>query len=154
VIYKPLTTAPISGGRVLYTTPITDDNLDLSVAYTAHLFQSKIEKEYEVRVTVVDSTVLAARIDAITPAAKVDWRSDPDGVRYSSITLPDDVADKLRRLVAKLRLRFAAIDLVVDTCGQVWFLEANPNGQWAWIEDATGLPITAAIADALLRDPE
>jgi glutathione synthase/RimK-type ligase-like ATP-grasp enzyme len=28
-------------------------------------------------------------------------------------------------------------------------LEVNPNGRWAWIEDATGLPIAAAIADAL-----
>jgi hypothetical protein len=31
----------------------------------------------------------------------------------------------------------------------VWFLEANPNGQGAWIENETGLPIAAAIADAL-----
>jgi hypothetical protein len=29
------------------------------------------------------------------------------------------------------------------------FLEINPNGQWAWIENETGLPIAAAIADAL-----
>ncbi|MEL5957639.1 hypothetical protein AADR41_23270 [Streptomyces sp. CLV115] len=28
-------------------------------------------------------------------------------------------------------------------------LECNPNGQWAWLEDAAGLPITAAIADLL-----
>jgi len=29
------------------------------------------------------------------------------------------------------------------------FLEINPNGQWAWIENETGLPIASAIADAL-----
>ncbi|MGH3885301.1 MAG: hypothetical protein ACRDSZ_01825, partial [Pseudonocardiaceae bacterium] len=28
-------------------------------------------------------------------------------------------------------------------------LELNPNGQWAWIEDETGLPISSALADAL-----
>ncbi|MGH3800408.1 MAG: hypothetical protein ACRDTD_09805 [Pseudonocardiaceae bacterium] len=28
-------------------------------------------------------------------------------------------------------------------------LECNPNGQWAWIEDETGLPISSALADAL-----
>jgi hypothetical protein len=55
--------------------------------------------------------------------------------------------------VNALRLRFAAVDLIVDPHGQVWFLEANPNGQWAWIEDATGLLITAAITDALLKEP-
>jgi hypothetical protein len=28
----------------------------------------------------------------------------------------------------------------------------NPNGQWAWIEDKTGLPIAASIADALTKE--
>ena len=28
-------------------------------------------------------------------------------------------------------------------------LELNPNGQWAWIQEKTGLPIAVAIADAL-----
>lgn len=26
---------------------------------------------------------------------------------------------------------------------------ANPNGQWAWIEQSTGAPVTAAVVDAL-----
>ena len=33
--------------------------------------------------------------------------------------------------------------------GPWWFLEVNPNGQWLWIEHATGLPIAAAVAAAL-----
>src|SRR5690606_24038940 len=111
------------------------------------------EKGYEVRATVVDDAVLAARIDSRPGEALVDWRSDPGSVRYSRTALPDDVVDRLCQLVNALRLRFAAVDLIVDPHGQVWFLEANPNGQWAWIEDATGLPITAAITDALLKEP-
>lgn len=31
------------------------------------------------------------------------------------------------------------------------FLEINPNGQYLWIEDETGLPITDAICDLLLE---
>jgi hypothetical protein len=31
------------------------------------------------------------------------------------------------------------------------FLECNPNGQWLWIEDATGLEISKAIAAALIK---
>jgi len=46
-------------------------------------------------------------------------------------------------------LRFSAIDLVEATDGDFWFLEANPNGQWAWIEQRTGAPVSAAIATAL-----
>jgi len=29
------------------------------------------------------------------------------------------------------------------------FVECNPNGQWAWLEEATGVPIAAAITDLL-----
>jgi hypothetical protein len=32
---------------------------------------------------------------------------------------------------------------------EVGKLEVNANGQWAWIQDETGLPIAAALADAL-----
>jgi hypothetical protein len=34
------------------------------------------------------------------------------------------------------------------------FLETNPFGQWLWIEDLTGLPITKAIAGYLAAPPE
>lgn len=28
-------------------------------------------------------------------------------------------------------------------------LEINPNGQWSWLEEETGQPMTAALADLL-----
>ncbi len=58
----------------------------------------------------------------------------------------------VRRLMQQLRLRFGALDFVVGPDGAWTFLEINPNGQWAWLQDATGLPIAAAIADALTRE--
>ncbi|KWX02260.1 hypothetical protein TH66_11015 [Carbonactinospora thermoautotrophica] len=30
-----------------------------------------------------------------------------------------------------------------------WFLECDPNGQWAFAQDKTGMPIAAAFADLL-----
>jgi hypothetical protein len=36
--------------------------------------------------------------------------------------------------------------------GRYVFLEVNPAGQYMWIESKLGLPITAALADAL-SDP-
>jgi hypothetical protein len=58
-----------------------------------------------------------------------------------------------RCLVKRLGLRFAAMDFVVTPDGEWWF-QCNPNGQWAWIEAETALPITAALADALTGLPE
>lgn len=38
---------------------------------------------------------------------------------------------------------------VPDTAGTWWFLEVNSAGQYGFVEDATGLPITCAVADLL-----
>ncbi|MGW4639272.1 hypothetical protein ACWEN6_12125 [Sphaerisporangium sp. NPDC004334] len=48
---------------------------------------------------------------------------------------------------ARAHLRGDRSDLTPD--GRHAFLEINPNGQFLWIEAATGLPISAAIADLL-----
>jgi ATP-grasp ribosomal peptide maturase len=154
-VYKPFTPAGITEGdvhRTVFTTPVTVADLDDSIRFTAHLLQAWVEKRYEVRLTVVDGTCLGARIDAGSEAAAVDWRADPEALIYTPIDAPATVRDGVRALMARLRLRFGCFDFAVSRDGRWWFLEVNPNGQWAWIEDATGLPIAAALADALTRE--
>jgi len=67
--------------------------------------------------------------------------------------VPEPVRHGVRELLRGLGLRFAATDFVVTPAGEWYFLDLNPNGQWAWIEQETGLPICAAIADALSEGP-
>jgi glutathione synthase/RimK-type ligase-like ATP-grasp enzyme len=55
-------------------------------------------------------------------------------------------------LVQKLGLRYAAIDLIETPKGDFVFLEANPNGQYSWLENDLGLPISDAIASELAAD--
>jgi glutathione synthase/RimK-type ligase-like ATP-grasp enzyme len=50
-------------------------------------------------------------------------------------------------MIKHLGLRFGAFDFVLDHSMNYWFLEVNPNGQWAFIERETGIPISKAIAD-------
>lgn len=68
------------------------------------------------------------------------------------VTVPDQIREAVSQLLARLRLRFDALDFVVTPQDEWMFLEINPNGQWAWLQDATGLPIAAAIADALTKE--
>src|SRR5437016_14307927 len=67
----------------------------------------------------------------------LDWRRDPHGCRYQVWQTPVEIAGPVRRLMALLRLRYAALDFAVDPAGRWWFLEINPNGQWLWIEHTT-----------------
>ena len=41
-------------------------------------------------------------------------------------------------------------DFIVTPEGRHVFLESNPRGQYLWIEHYTSMPITEAIADALM----
>ena len=52
-------------------------------------------------------------------------------------------------LLGRLDLPFGAFDFAVTPDEEWVFLEINPNGQWGWIEDHTGLHITDAIVDHL-----
>lgn len=155
-VYKPLTPAGITEAdrqRVVFTTPVAAGDVDESVRLTANLFQEWINKRYEVRLTVVDDTFLAARIDTGSEAAAVDWRADYDTLTYTPLPdVPAAVRAGVSALMRRLRLRFGAFDFIVTPDDRWIFLEINPNGQWAWIEDATGLPIAASIADALTRE--
>jgi len=139
---------------VIYTTRVDAADLadDAALAACPALYQEEIPKAYELRVTVVGERVLACRIDsAAVEAARVDWRAaGRDAVPHAAVELDEPLAARCRALTRRLGLRLAGLDLIVTPEGEPVFLELNAAGQWAWIEEATGLPIAAAIADELL----
>ncbi|MFJ2719350.1 ATP-grasp ribosomal peptide maturase [Streptomyces sp. NPDC087437] len=141
--------------KTVYTRRLTEGDLsDLrGIDTTAHLFQAWVDKAHEVRLTVVGERLLAAEVHAGSDAAHTDWRSDYASLTYQVTEVPADVADGVRRYMDRLALRFAAMDFIVGPDRQWTFLEANPCGQWDWIEHATGLPIAQAIADELQGVP-
>jgi ATP-grasp ribosomal peptide maturase len=149
LIYKPLCSGGLSDHRMIYASRVAPDAVDDGVRLSAHLFQPEIPKDHELRVTLVDDRPFVARIDATSDAARRDWRADYASLTYTADELPAGLLGKLRAYAHRMRLRFLAADIIVTPAGDHVFLEANPNGQWVWIEDATGLPIAAAIADAL-----
>jgi glutathione synthase/RimK-type ligase-like ATP-grasp enzyme len=91
--------------------------------------------------------VFATRIDN---PDELDWRRGRHNIAYQPYEMPENVLVGVRRLMRSLGLVFGALDFVVTDEGH-HFLEINPNGQWGWIENETGQPISRAIADALVK---
>lgn len=154
-IGKPLRQAVLTGEteRVIFTSRLgkLEDDQAQSIAMTPFIVQAEVLKKYDVRVTVVGERVFATAIwSQGNPETEIDWRqgSRPD-LRHEKITLPELVESQCVELVRRLGLRYGAIDLICDRAGKLWFLEINPNGQWAWIENLTGYPIASAIVDEL-----
>jgi glutathione synthase/RimK-type ligase-like ATP-grasp enzyme len=152
VVCKPLRDGRVRGGgrSLMFTSLIDAAQLD-GLEEEPHLFQAFVPKRHDLRVTVIGDEIFSTRIEA--PAGcetAVDWRrSDPDSLRYQPEALPKEIADRCRALVELYGLSFAAIDLALRNDGGHTFFEVNPNGQWAFIEQRTGQPLRAALADLL-----
>jgi glutathione synthase/RimK-type ligase-like ATP-grasp enzyme len=116
-----------------------------------YMFQELVEKDYELRITVIGNTAYAARIDSQTAEeSRIDWRrADQRLVPVTWVSVSDDLAERCLSLVHAYGLEFGAIDLAVTPGGEVVFFEINPSGQWAWLEHAAGLPLRSALADLL-----
>jgi len=115
------------------------------------IFQRFILPRHEFRVTVVGDQVFATRIDSPNHDIIRDWRMHQRSraIKLHTHRLPLSVQEKCVAVVRELGLNFGAIDLIQDAEGVFWFLEINPNGQWAFVEQASGQPIGKAIADML-----
>jgi glutathione synthase/RimK-type ligase-like ATP-grasp enzyme len=151
IICKPLRDGRVrrSGRGLLFTSAVTVEQV-AQLGDEPHLFQALVEKRYDIRVTVIDDDIFATRIESPGPKRDVDWRRNhPDSLRYLPETLPDDIAQRCRRLVSHYGLSFGAIDLARREDGGYTFFELNPNGQWAFIEQRTGQPLRARLADLL-----
>lgn len=110
-----------------------------------HLFQARVGKVADLRVVVAGDQVFPVRIDS----SLLDWRTDYDALTYRVVALPHGMDKVLITYLEHFGLTSGSFDLAVGRDGRLHWLELNPNGQWGWLEDKTGLPITAAFADLL-----
>ncbi|MEV4937432.1 MvdC/MvdD family ATP grasp protein [Streptomyces zaomyceticus] len=121
-----------------------------AVRFAPVIFQEFVEGT-DLRVTIVGDRVFAAEIDASATSYPVDMRMVVGETDVRPVTLPRPVHDRLLRLMRALGLVYGAVDLRRRPTGEHVFLEVNPAGQWLFVEDRTGLPITAEIASLLAR---
>lgn len=129
------------------------DELELleAVRLAPVIFQEYVDAAADVRVTVVGDELLAAEIAVAPSSYRVDYRMDMAAASFTPAELPDEISDKLLALMKRLDIVYGAIDLRRTGSGEYVFLEVNPAGEWLFVEERTALPITAAVADLLMR---
>lgn len=144
IIVKPLGRATIerqdgNSDSVIFTNRVTEHDIedlkDLQSCPT--LFQHAIPKKADVRITIVDRSMYAMELTAQDEQGNQRCdirRNNMSDVSYRGIDIPIPIANKIARLMKLYELRFAAIDMVIGKDDRWYFLEVNPNGQWAWID--------------------
>lgn len=136
------------------TTPIAASALpsDKVLQLTPGIFQRRIEKSHEIRVTFMGDTYFAMKINSqADPRGVEDFRRIPTGyLDAAPCVLPKEIADKCRQLMRGFNILFCSIDFIVDTNGNYVFLEINEQGQFIWMEQlCPELPILDAFTDFL-----
>jgi glutathione synthase/RimK-type ligase-like ATP-grasp enzyme len=122
------------------------------VRYAPVIFQEYVEALYDLRVTVVGDEVFAAAIHSQETAYTVDFRMDIENAEIETVSLPDEVEDRVRALMTRLGLVYGAIDMRLDRDDRYVFLEVNPAGQWLFVEEKSGQPIASALAEVLVTN--
>lgn len=129
----------------------TPDSLPEFLGPTPVLFQSYVQKTCDWRVTVMGQQIFAVRLlSQEVPGGEVDWRQATEQVPMELSALPIEVERSIRALLLKLDLQFAALDFVEDEAGRLVFLEVNANGQWGWIEQQAGVPLSDGLAQLMM----
>lgn len=117
------------------------------------VLQEYIDKAFEVRYTVVDSKHFACKIDSqSSKKTSVDWRRyDIPNTPHYQIEPPSFIVKKVNLLMKRIGINYGALDFIVTNNGEWFFLEINCLGQWLWIEDLTGMPISQEISEWLIN---
>lgn len=155
-----VTTPSEDGGAIqygLFTRRVSLAELESvkeSIRHQPTSFQEFIEKQYELRITCVGARCFACRIESRTGDLTADdYRFDTTGL----IHVPQkcqELEEKLQSYLKTFGLNFGCFDILITKTGEPVFLECNPNGQWLWVENMTGLPIGQAIAQELMSAHE
>jgi glutathione synthase/RimK-type ligase-like ATP-grasp enzyme len=156
-LLRPLTVSmDAADNPFVYTTRIREQDLANAEAlrHSPMVFQELIPKAYELRVACVAGEFFAGALNASgTSRGHTDWRrAAPEDCRWQKAELPAEVAKGLQTLMSGLSLVFGAADLICTPSGEHVFLEVNPGGEWGMLERDLDLPISEAIAAALLEN--
>jgi glutathione synthase/RimK-type ligase-like ATP-grasp enzyme len=128
------------------------ENLDM-VSNCPVIFQEAIQKDFDLRITVVDDEAYAAKIvlEGCGDSENLDWRNYEGKRLYSAYLLPLEVLNQCVAIVKALGLRFGCVDIGVSKEGDHVFFEVNPQGQWLPSELKLCYDISGSIVEGLTR---
>ncbi len=114
------------------------------------IIQKYVNKIYELRITVIGECIFPCKIESQkSTVGKIDWRHhDWENTPHFETDIPESLKYKILKLMKKLGIIYGAIDMIYDG-EEYYFLEVNSMGQWLWIEEFTGMPISKELANYL-----
>ena len=147
----------MSGGKryILHTAHLSPHQMSedriADFRFAPVLLQEHLEKKYDIRSVIIGERVFSFAIHSQESSrGKTDFRTAAllgESLRHEAIDLGQEVNNKLVCYSRSFGLAFGVVDLVLTKDEHLVFLEDNPNGQWGWLEEKTGVLLSLAFAE-------
>ena len=151
-VAKSLTGTPIGKGKMFFTREVNPTQLDLAYPW---FLQEKIDGEDEVTVVYVNGRLFAYRYprSAITDSEDVRKANFDDPSKWEPCELTASEQTAILGFMAETGYQFGRFDFIRKD-GELWFLELNPNGQWAWLDEDNKDGLISSIAEAIRSEDQ
>jgi hypothetical protein len=153
--FRPVTWESEDRLAMLFTARVDESMLpdDALLRLAPGIFQARVPKACELRITCMGDELIAARLDSqATDHGKTDWRvAELSELAIRPVELPADLQQRCRALLRRLGLVFGCIDVIVTPEGEHVFLEINQMGQFLWVEEmCPDVPMLQTFCEFLL----
>lgn len=142
VVYKPMCSHfwfEPAHTKVTYTAQVQCNDLPKRrlVQAVPGIFQAKIQKKFELRITCFGQYLVAAKLHSQQHVdGMIDWRAiRGPRMLVEPYELPEEISDSIRLFMQRMDLVFGAFDVIVTPDDEYVFLEVNEQGQFLWIEE-------------------
>ena len=150
-VVKSITQTPIGQGKVFFVKEVNPAALDPSYPW---FVQERIEGEEEVTVVYIDGKTYAANAPRKSFGSEDSRKSlmeKPQPWPRCKLSPADERA--IRGFMDETGYRFGRFDFIRKD-GELWFLELNPNGQWAWLDEENEHGRVSLVADAIKSEDQ
>ena len=145
-VVKSVTQTPIGENKIFFVKEVSPCELDLGYPW---FMQERIDGEEEVTVVYVDGKTYAASAPRATFDGDDSRKAlfvNPTSWPRCNLSSADECA--IKGFMDETGYRFGRFDFIRKD-GELWFLELNPNGQWAWLDEKNEHGLVSMVADAI-----
>lgn len=130
----------------VYTRTVTADEFTADTDLQCPvLLQERISRGRDLRITFIGQRCFGAEVQV--PRNVVDWRAPESEASFAKIDIEEGLHLQCTAMLQKLGLEYGAFDFIETPEGERVFLEVNPTGEWAWLENRLGFPMRQAFVE-------
>ena len=145
-VVKSMTSTMIGKGKVFLVKEVDPIALDRSFPW---FVQERIDGEEEVTVVYIDGKTYAASAPRDSFGSEDSRKSLMENlIPWPRCELSPDDERAIKGFMDETGYRFGRFDFIRKN-GELWFLELNPNGQWAWLDEKNEHGLVSMVADAI-----